>query len=40
MLTTLPKDILVLLGLAAAASKIDAAIQKKIFGSGIGTLII
>ena len=40
MLTTLAKGILELLELAAAASEIDAAIQKKIFGSGIGTLLI
>ena len=34
------KSILVPLGLKAAASVTDAAIQKKIFGSGMSTLII
>ena len=31
---------MILLGLTAAASATDAAIQKKIFGSGMTTLII
>ena len=34
------KDILVSLGITAAASAIDAGIQKKIHGSGTTTLII
>ena len=34
VLTTLAKRVLVTLGLTAAASAINAAIQKKIFGSG------
>ena len=34
ILTSLAKSVLVLLGLTAAASATDAAIQKKIFGSG------
>ena len=34
------KIILVLLGITAAASTIDAGIQKKIHGSGTATLII
>ena len=36
----LAKRILIPLGLTAAASATDAAIQKKIFGSGMTTLII
>ena len=36
----LVKNILVLLGITAAASPIDAGIQKKIHGSGTTTLII
>ena len=36
----LAKNILVLLGITAAASPIDAGIQKKIHGSGTTTLII
>ena len=36
----LAKNILVLLGVTAAVSAIDAGIQKKIYGSGITTLII
>ena len=40
MLTALAEGILGLLGLTAAASEIDAAIQKKIFGSGIEKLRI
>ena len=35
----LAKNILALLGIKAAASVIDAAIQKKIHGSGTTTLI-
>ena len=37
---TLSKIILALLGITAAASTIDAGIQKKIHGSGTATLII
>ena len=40
VLTPLAKSILVPLGLTAVASATDAAIQKKIYGSGITTLII
>ena len=36
----LAKDVLVPLGMTAAASAIDAGIQKKIYGSGNTTLII
>ena len=36
----LSKHVLVPLGIAAAASAIDALIQKKIYGSGTTTLII
>ena len=36
----LAKNILVLLGVTAAVSAIDAGIRKKIYGSGITTLII
>ena len=36
----LAKNVLALLGITAAASSIDAAIQKKIVGSGTVTLII
>ena len=36
----LVKDVLALLGITAAASAIDAGIQKKIHGSGTTTLII
>ena len=39
VLTTLAKCILVPLGVTAAASKINAVIQKKIFGSGTTALI-
>ena len=39
ILTLLAKSVLVPLGLAAAASAIDASIQKKIFGSGTPTLV-
>ena len=37
---TLAKSVLISLGLTAAASAIDVAIQKKIFGSCITTLMI
>ena len=40
LLKTLAKSVLISLGLTAAASAIDAAIQKKIFGSCITTLMI
>ena len=40
ILKTLAKSVLVPLGLTAAASATDAAIHKKIFGSGTATLII
>ena len=36
----LAKNVLALLGITAAASAIDAGIQKKIHGSGTTTLII
>ena len=36
----LPKGILIPLGLTAAVSATDTAIQKKIYGSGFTTLII
>ena len=36
----LDKRVLILLGLTAAVSATDAAIQKNIFGSGMTTLII
>ena len=39
VLTTLAKSILVPLGVTAAASKTNAVIQKKIFGSGTTALI-
>ena len=39
-LKTLAKSVLKPLGLTAAASAIDPAIHKKIFGSGFITLII
>ena len=39
VLKPLDKSVLIPLGLAAAAA-IDAAIQKKIFGSGMTTLLI
>ena len=39
-LKLLAKSVLILLGLTAAATATDAAIQKKIFGSGMTTLII
>ena len=38
--TPLAKSVLVPLGLTAAASGTDAAIQNKIFGSGMTTLIV
>ena len=38
--SSLGKNILAPLGITAAASKIDAWIQKKIHGSGTTTLII
>ena len=37
--TSLAKSVLIPLGLTAAASATDAAIQKKIFGSGTTALI-
>ena len=40
LLKPLAKSLLIPLGLTAAASATDAVIQKKIFGSGITTLII
>ena len=40
VLTPLAKSILILFGLTAAASATDAAIQKKLFGSGTTALII
>ena len=40
LLKPLAKIVLIPLELTAAASAIDAAIEKKIFGSGIATLII
>ena len=40
VLKPLDKSVLIPLGLAAAAAAIDAAIQKKIFGSGMTTLLI
>ena len=39
LLTPLAKIVLILLGFTAAASIADAAIQKKIYGSGITSLI-
>ena len=39
MLTPLAKSILIPLGITAAASATDAAIHKKMFGSGFTTLI-
>ena len=36
----LAKSVLIVLGLTAAASETDAAIHKKMFESGIATLII
>ena len=40
VLKPLAKSVLIPLGLTAAASATDAAIHKKIFGSGMTTLII
>ena len=40
VLTPLAESVLVPLGLTAAESTTDAAIQKKIFGSGATALII
>ena len=40
VLETLANSVLILLGLIAIASVTDAAIQKKMFGSGMTTLII
>ena len=40
VLTTLAKSVLIPLGLTAAGSATDAAIQRKNFGSGTTTLII
>ena len=40
VLKPLAKNVLIPLGLTAAASETDAAIHKKMFGSGFTTLII
>ena len=40
ILTPLNKNLLISLGITATASETDAAIQKKIFGSGTTKLII
>ena len=40
VLKTLAKNVLIPLGLTATASGTDAAIQKKVFGSGMTALII
>ena len=40
VLKPLAKSVLIPLGLTASASVTDAAIHKKIFGSGVTTLII
>ena len=40
VMTPLGKSVLIPLGLIAAASATDAAIQKKIYGSGTTALII
>ena len=40
VLKSLAKSVLKLLGLTAAASATDAAIRKKIVGSGVTTIII
>ena len=40
VLKLLTKSVLISLGLTAEASATDAAIQKKIFGSSMTTLII
>ena len=40
MLKPLAKSVLIRLGLTAAASATDAAIHKKMFGSGFTTLIV
>ena len=40
VLEPLAKNVLIPLGLAAAVSATDAAIHKKMFGSGMATLII
>ena len=40
VLKPLAKSVLIPLGLTAAASETDAAIHKKMFGSGFTTLII
>ena len=40
VLKPLAKSVLILLGLTAAASATDAAIHKKMFGSGFTTLIV
>ena len=40
VLKPLAKSVLIILGLTAAASETDAAIHKKMFESGITTLII
>ena len=40
MYSTIAKPVLIPLGLTAATSAADEAIQKKIYGSGMMTLII
>ena len=40
VLKSLPKSVLITLGLTAGTSATDAAIQKKLFRSGTATLII
>ena len=40
VLTLLPKNVLIPLGVSAEMSAADAAIQKKIYGSGTTALII
>ena len=40
VLTPLAKSVLIPLGLTAAGLRTDAAIQKKIFGSGVSVLVI
>ena len=40
VLTSLAKSVLLPLGLSAGISAADAAIQKKVYGSGTTTLII
>ena len=40
ILKPLAESVLISLGLIAAASAIDAAIHKKMFGSGVTTLVV